>query len=224
MRTVMSIRFLSIVVAVLLAGATAVAGAAGKILVVGDSLSAGYGIEQQRGWVALLGQRLRSEGLDYTVVNASITGDTTRGGLSRLPAALEREDPDVLVIALGGNDGLRGFMPQQTRANLREMIRMGRAAGARVLLLGIRLPANYGRAFGDKFHQVFLDLANEEQVPLVPFFLEGVAETRAMMQADGIHPAAEAQPRILDNVWAALGPMLEPVSANSMSGSARATH
>ena len=204
MRTV-----LSILIAVLLAAVAAAAGATGKILIVGDSLSAGYGIEQQRGWVALLGQRLRDAAPGYEVVNASITGDTTRGGLSRLPAALERERPEVLVIALGGNDGLRGFRPEQTRANLREMIRLGRAAGARVLLLGIRLPANYGRAYGEKFHRVYLDLAAEEEVPLVPFFLEGVAETRALMQTDGIHPSAAAQPRILDNVWAALGPMLQ---------------
>jgi acyl-CoA thioesterase-1 len=219
MRTV-----LSILIAVLLAAVAAAAGATGKILIVGDSLSAGYGIEQQRGWVALLGQRLRDAASGYEVVNASITGDTTRGGLSRLPAALERERPEVLVIALGGNDGLRGFRPEQTRANLREMIRLGRAAGARVLLLGVRLPANYGRAYGEKFHRVYLDLAAEEEVPLVPFFLEGVAETRALMQADGIHPSAAAQPRILDNVWAALGPMLDPVPETATPGVSRATN
>lgn len=219
MRTV-----LSILIAVLLAAVAAAAGATGKILIVGDSLSAGYGIEQQRGWVALLGQRLRDAAPGYEVVNASITGDTTRGGLSRLPAALERERPEVLVIALGGNDGLRGFRPEQTRANLREMIRLGRAAGARVLLLGVRLPANYGRAYGEKFHRVYLDLAAEEEVPLVPFFLEGVAETRALMQADGIHPSAAAQPRILDNVWAALGPMLDPVPETATPGVSRATN
>lgn len=180
-----------------------------SILVLGDSLSGAWGIDKDQGWVALLQQAVTNGGYDYRVINASVSGDTTRTGLTRIENALQQHRPAIVIIALGGNDGLRGFMPQQTRANLREMIRLGRAAGARVLLLGIRLPANYGRAFGEKFHQVFLDLAAEEEVPLVPFFLEGVAETRAMMQADGIHPAAEAQPRILDNVWAALGKMLQ---------------
>ena len=175
---------------------------------LGDSLSAAYGIDRQQGWVALLQQRLRSLGYGYEVINASITGDTTRGGLSRLPAALEREHPAVLIIALGGNDGLRGFAPQQTAENLRTMIRQGRATGASVLLLGIKVPANYGKAFGEKFHRIFLDLAQDEKVALVPFFLEGVAETRELMQADGIHPGVAAQPRILDNVWAGLAPLL----------------
>jgi acyl-CoA thioesterase-1 len=179
-----------------------------RILVLGDSLSAAYGIEKQKGWVALLQRRLREQGLGYAVVNASITGDTTRGGLSRLPAALERERPSVLIIALGGNDGLRGFSPSQTRANLQGMIEAGRRAGARVLLLGVKLPGNYGRAFGEKFHRVYLDLAREEGVALVPFFLEGVAETRDLMQPDGIHPAVAAQPRILENVWSGLEPLL----------------
>ena len=184
------------------------AGATARILVLGDSLSAAYGIDRQQGWVALLQQRLQSRGYDYEVINASITGDTTRGGLSRLPAALERERPAVLIIALGGNDGLRGFAPQQTAENLRTMIRQGRATGASVLLLGIKVPANYGKAFGEKFHRIFLDLAQDEKVALVPFFLEGVAETRELMQADGIHPGVAAQPRILDNVWAGLAPLL----------------
>ena len=203
MRTVFSIVLLFFVgLAPLHAGATA------RILVLGDSLSAAYGIDRQQGWVALLQQRLQSRGYDYEVINASITGDTTRGGLSRLPAALEREHPAVLIIALGGNDGLRGFAPQQTAENLRTMIRQGLATGASVLLLGIKVPANYGKAFGEKFHRIFLDLAQDEKVALVPFFLEGVAETRELMQADGIHPGVAAQPRILDNVWAGLAPLL----------------
>ena len=203
MRTVFSIVLLLVVgLAPLHAGATA------RILVLGDSLSAAYGIDRQQGWVALLQQRLRSLGYGYEVINASITGDTTRGGLSRLPATLERELPAVLIIALGGNDGLRGFAPQQTAENLRAMIRQGRATGASVLLLGIKVPANYGKAFGEKFHRIFLDLAQEEKVALVPFFLEGVAETRELMQADGIHPGVAAQPRILDNVWSGLAPLL----------------
>jgi len=182
--------------------------AAEKILVIGDSLSAAYGIKQERGWVALLQQRLQEQALGYQVVNASISGDTTRGGLSRLQTALQREKPRLLIIALGGNDGLRGFSPEQTRDNLRDMITQAREAGARVLLLGVKLPANYGRPYTEKFHRIYLELASEQNVALVPFFLEGVAETRAMMQPDGIHPAAEAQPRILDNVWTGLAPLL----------------
>ena len=182
--------------------------ATNKILVIGDSLSAAYGIEKRLGWVALLQQRLREQNPNARVINASITGDTTRGGLARLPAALERERPNIVIIALGGNDGLRGFAPQQTRTNLRQMIEQSRAIGAEVLLLGVKLPMNYGRAFGEKFHRVYLELAKEQQVPTVPFFLEGVAETRELMQPDGIHPAVEAQPRILENVWERLAPML----------------
>jgi len=197
-----------IVLLLLVALAPLHAASAARIVVVGDSLSAAYGIDRQRGWVALLQQRLQERQLDYQVTNASITGDTTRGGLSRLPATLQRERPEVLIIALGGNDGLRGFAPEQTRDNLRAMIEQGRETGARVLLLGIRLPANYGKAYGEKFHRIYRDLAEELQVALVPFFLEGVAETRALMQADGIHPGVAAQPRILDNVWAGLEPLL----------------
>jgi acyl-CoA thioesterase-1 len=182
--------------------------ASGTILVMGDSLSAAYGIDKQRGWVALLQQRLQQQSFGYQVVNASISGDTTRGGLSRLPAALQRESPTVLVLALGANDGLRGFPPERIHHNLRIMIEKARHAGVSVLLLGIKLPANYGSVYGEKFHRVYLDLAHEEKVDLVPFFLEGVAETRELMQADGIHPGAQAQPRILDNVWAGLAPML----------------
>ena len=182
--------------------------AADKLLVIGDSLSAAYGIEKRLGWVALLQQRLREQNPDARVINASITGDTTRGGLARLPAALERESPNIVIIALGGNDGLRGFSPQQTRENLRRMIEEARINGAKVLLLGVKLPMNYGRTFGEKFHRVYLELANEQQVPVVPFFLEGVAETLELMQPDGIHPAVEAQPRILENVWEGLVPLL----------------
>jgi acyl-CoA thioesterase-1 len=193
---------------------------ANGILVIGDSLSAGYGIETQQGWVHLLSERLAELDRDIEVVNASITGDTTRGGLSRLPAALQRSQPAVVVIALGGNDGLRGFAPDQTRSNLRQMIQLSRDTGARVLLLGVRLPANYGQAFGEKFHRVYLDLAQEMDVALVPFFLEGVAETRALMQPDGIHPSAAAQPRMLDNIWEGLAPLLAITHSGPSTGSA----
>jgi acyl-CoA thioesterase-1 len=207
-----------IVCAILLSVGGTGQAAGGTVLVVGDSLSAAYGIEKQRGWVALLDRRLREQDLPFSVANASITGDTTRGGLSRLPAALERFEPTIVVIALGGNDGLRGFAPAQTRANLRDMIRLSRDAGAEVLLLGIKLPANYGKAYGDKFHRIFQELAESEQVRVVPFFLEGVAETRELMQADGIHPDVGAQPRILDNVWAELAPMLAAENAMADKG------
>lgn len=211
------------VLLLLLTTASATANSTATVLIVGDSLSAAYGIDQRLGWVALLQQRLDDNGAVYRVVNASITGDTTRGGLARLPAALERERPDILVIALGGNDGLRGFAPRQTYDNLAQMIELGRDSGARILLLGIRLPENYGRAYGEKFHRVYLDLAEDRNVALVPFFLEGVAETRALMQPDGIHPAAGAQPRILDNVWSALEPLLKDDPDRAVHGGHRPT-
>lgn len=204
MRVLLSIFFL-----VVLSGLPLRALSAESILVIGDSLSAAYGIDQQQGWVALLNQRFQREGLRYRAVNASITGDTTKGGLTRLPAALQRESPAIVVIALGGNDGLRGFAPEQMKGNLRAMITESRAFGAKVLLLGVKIPENYGRAFVEKFHRVYLELAAETGTALVPFFLEGVAETRALMQPDGIHPAAAAQPRMLENVWEGLEPLLE---------------
>ena len=180
-----------------------------NILVVGDSLSAGYGLKPDQGWVTLLQQRLQQRNPEYNVVNASITGDTTQGGLARLPAAIDRFNPAVVIIELGGNDGLRGFRLQVTRNNLDQMIQISQQANARVLLLGVQLPANYGRQFREKFQQIFIDLANSHQIANVPFFLEGVAETRELMQPDGIHPAAEAQPVILNNVWPALKPLLD---------------
>lgn len=149
------------------------------------------------------------------MVNASITGDTTRGGLSRLPQTLEREQPSIVIIELGGNDGLRGFSLKLTRDNLSKMINLSQQANARVLLLGVQLPANYGNHFRNKFQQIFVDLANQHQIASVPFFLEGVAETREMMQPDGIHPSEQAQPRILNNVWNALQPLLETRQASS---------
>ncbi len=179
---------------------------------VGDSLSAGYGLKPNQGWVSLLQQRLHQRNpkynVEYNVVNASITGDTTQGGLARLPAAIERFKPAIVIIELGGNDGLRGFKLQVTRQNLESMIQASHQADAKVLLLGVQLPANYGRQFRQKFQQIYLDLAENQQIASVPFFLEGVAETRELMLPDGIHPAAEAQPIILENVWPALEPLL----------------
>ena len=178
------------------------------ILVVGDSLSAGYGLAPEAGWVELLRQRLQNLSLNYRVINASITGDTTRGGLARLPQALEREKPAIVILELGGNDGLRGFSLKFTRDNLSKMINLSQQANAKVLLLGVQLPANYGKVFRDRFQQIFVDLASLHQIASVPFFLEGIAETRAMMQPDGIHPSTEAQPLILDNIWPELQPLL----------------
>ena len=180
----------------------------GTVLVLGDSLSAGYGIPRGQDWVSLLQQRLDGSDQAYRVINASITGDTTHGGLTRLPAALQRHQPEIVLVELGGNDGLRGLDLATTRDNLRAMIHLARQAGARVLLLGLRLPANYGKVYADRFHAVYTELAASENAALVDFFLEGVAETTELMQPDGIHPSARAQPRILDNVWEGLEPLL----------------
>lgn len=177
-------------------------------MVVGDSLSAAYGIEVQSGWVNLLQQRLDRLKLPYKVVNASISGDTTGGGLARLPRLLEQHRPDIVVIELGGNDGLRGLSPEQAKRNLAQMVALSQRAGAKVLLLGIRLPPNYGTAYTERFHRIYADVAAETRVPLVPFLVEGIAPGAANVQADGIHPTAAAQPHILDNVWAKLKPLL----------------
>lgn len=185
------------------------------ILVLGDSLSAAYGIALEDGWVARLQGRLQGLGLDYRVVNAGLSADTTAGGLARLPALLARHQPTVLILELGANDGLRGLRPAVIRENLAQCIRLGREAGSRVLLIGIQLPPNYGAAFNQVFQAVFQDLANSEGVPLVPSLLAGVAEDRTLMQADDLHPNAKAQPRILDNVWPKLEPLLTPAAPHA---------
>ncbi|MCU0967650.1 MAG: arylesterase [Rubrivivax sp.] len=181
------------------------------VLVVGDSLSAEYGIPRGSGWVALLEKRLSRERIAARVVNASISGDTTSGGRSRLPALLREHRPAVVVIELGGNDALRGLPLEMTRANLLEMTRASKAAGARVLIAGMQVPPNYGRRYADDFAALFADVAKAEGTALVPFFLAGVADGPdpvALFQPDRIHPKAEAHPRILDNVWPALRPLL----------------
>lgn len=198
-------------IALLLWGAAALPVAAadeGVLLVVGDSLSAAYGMDPARGWVALLESRLAAAGLPRRVVNASISGDTTRGGLSRLPAALERHRPGVVIVALGGNDGLRGVPVEETERNLAAMIEAARSTGARVVLVGIRLPPNYGPVYTGRFESLFARLAERYGVPLVPFLLEGVATHPDLMLEDGIHPRPEAQPRLLENVWRHLEPVL----------------
>ncbi len=181
---------------------------AGTILVVGDSISAALGLDTRQGWVALLDQRLRETGQPRTVVNASISGDTSAGGLARLPALLSAHRPDLVIIELGGNDGLRGQPPAQLQRNLAAMIDAAQASSARVLLLGMRLPPNYGARYVRDFAQVYQALADQKGVVLVPFFLEGVGGVPGMMQPDGIHPAAVAQARLLDNAWSSLQPLL----------------
>jgi len=182
--------------------------AAGTLLVVGDSISAGFGLDSRQGWVALLQQRLEEEGYDDQVVNASISGDTSAGGQARLPALLAEHKPSLVVLELGGNDGLRGQPPEQLQQNLASMIDRSRDAGAKVVLLGMRLPPNYGVRYTTAFAQVYEQLAAQKQVPLVPFFLEGVGGVAQMMQADGIHPAQGAQQRLLENAWPAIKPLL----------------
>ena len=181
---------------------------AGTVLIVGDSISAAFGLDTRQGWVALLEQRLKAEGFDDKVVNASISGDTSAGGQARLPALLAEHKPSLVVVELGGNDGLRGQAPAQLQQNLASMIDRSRDAGARVLLLGMRLPPNYGKRYTDAFAQVYADLGKEKDVPLVPFFLEGVGGVPELMQADGIHPGQGAQAQLLENAWPSIKPLL----------------
>lgn len=181
---------------------------AGTVLVVGDSISAAFGLDSRQGWVALLEKRLVEQGFEHRVVNASISGDTSAGGAARLSGLLVEYRPDLVIVELGGNDGLRGQPPAQLQQNLASMIDESRSSGAQVLLLGMRLPPNYGVRYTTAFAQVFTTLAEEKQVPLVPFFLEGVGGVPRLMQRDGIHPALEAQPILLDNLWPVLKPLL----------------
>ncbi|MBI6924490.1 arylesterase [Pseudomonas putida] len=181
---------------------------AGTVLIVGDSISAGFGLDTRYGWASLLQTRLRQEGFDDKVVNASISGDTSAGGQARLPALLAAHKPQVVVLELGGNDGLRGQPPTQLRQNLAAMVDQSRQAGAKVLLLGMQLPPNYGVRYTTAFAKVYEELAKDKQVALVPFFLEGVGGVPELMQADGIHPAQGAQQQLLENAWPALKPLL----------------
>jgi acyl-CoA thioesterase-1 len=178
------------------------------ILVLGDSLSAAFGIDVRAGWVALLQQRLAREQLDYTVVNASISGDTSANGLARLPPLLARHRPAIVIVELGGNDGLRGQLPEQMKHNIAAIVAKAKASGARVLLVGVPLPPNYGNRYLERFRRIYREVATEQRVPLVPSIVDGVADQRALMQPDGIHPTAQAQPRMLENTWRQLRPML----------------
>ena len=179
-----------------------------SILVYGDSLSASYGIAQARSWVALLAERLKRERPDYIVVNASISGETTAGGRARLQAALARHKPAIVVLELGANDGLRGLPLEQMRDNLGAMLRQARAAGARVLLVGMKLPPNYGPQYAQGFESAFAGLAKRHGAALVPFLLEGFAEKPELFQPDRIHPTEAAQPLMLERVWRQLRPLL----------------
>lgn len=182
--------------------------AAPVILVFGDSLSSAYGLPAAAGWVSLLAQRLDRERFDYKVVNASLTGETTLGGRNRIGATLQQHRPAIVIVELGGNDGLRGLDLAATRANLIAIVDASRAAQAQVLLVGMRLPPNYGRPYVERFEQLFREAARQRRVPLVPFLFEGFEERREWFQPDGIHPAAQAQPLMLDNVWNGLRPLL----------------
>jgi acyl-CoA thioesterase-1 len=179
------------------------------VLIVGDSLSAGYGVAVDSTWVALLQKRLAAQGYGYRVVNASISGDTTGGARTRLPRALELHKPAVVILELGGNDGLRGLPLRQVRENFEFLIERSQAAGAKVVLVGMRMPPNYGAAYADGFHALYGELAQRYDAPLLGFFLDGVALDEKLMQADGIHPTAAAQPRLLDNLWPVLSQVLE---------------
>lgn len=192
------------------AGPAALASGAGPtILVLGDSISAGYGIQREQTWVSLLEQRINAATGAWNVVNASISGETTGGGLARLPHELQTHDPEVVIIELGGNDGLRGYPIQSIRDNLSRMVELGRQAGGQVLLLGMQIPPNYGPRYARAFADVFLEVAREHDVPVVPFLLENVALLPELMQDDGIHPTAVAQEIMLDTVWPFLLPLLE---------------
>ena len=171
------------------------------MLIFGDSLSAGYGIDVDQSWAALLQTRLKDQGYEHRVVNASITGETTEGGAARIEQALEIFEPRLIILELGGNDGLRGFPPERMRANLEKIITTSKDSGAAVVLLGIRIPPNYGARYTSAFEGVFRETAETLDVPWIEFFMEGVALNDELMQSDGIHPNAAAQPVLLDNAW-----------------------
>jgi acyl-CoA thioesterase-1 len=179
------------------------------ILVMGDSISAAYGIQREQGWVELLTRALDQGEYPYTVINASVSGETSSGGLARLPQALEAHDPAVVVIELGGNDGLRGYPTATIRNNLAAMVELVKDQGRAALLVGMQIPPNYGPRYTRAFHAMYADIAAEADVPLVPFFLEAVALEPGLMQDDGIHPTAEAQPLLLETLWTHLEPLLE---------------
>lgn len=181
---------------------------AATVLVMGDSISAAFGLETQQGWVALLNDKLTTKSTEFKVVNASVSGETTAGGLARFPDLLRKHQPQIVIIELGGNDGLRGLSLEYMAHNLTTMLQQAQEQDATVLLLGMRLPGNYGRRYTEAFYQVYQDVAKQHDVALVDFFLDGVGGVSGMMQADGVHPTQAAQPLLLKNAWRALGPLL----------------
>jgi len=185
--------------------------APGTVLVVGDSLSAGYGVSNEQSWVSLLQNRLSEHGYKYTVVNASVSGDTTSQGLTKLPAALEHHQPTVVIIELGGNDGLRALAVDMIRQNLAQMIQLSQARNAKVLLVGTRLPPNYGPVYVSAFEHIYGELARQYQVALAPFLMQGVATDSRLMQEDGIHPNPAGHRRMLDTLWPQLEGLLDPL-------------
>ncbi|HEX4376339.1 MAG TPA: arylesterase [Steroidobacteraceae bacterium] len=208
-------RFMGILLALCIALATPRTHAAEQqatILVFGDSISAGYGIRVEQGWVNLMAQRIAQTGYGFKVVNASVSGETTAGGLGRLPHALDIQHPQILILELGGNDGLRSLPLNGTHDNLAQMIRLAQDRHITVLLIGMRLPPNYGERYTSGFQKLYADLATQFRVPLVPFLLEPVALKPELMQEDGIHPTGPAQPMLLDTVWPRLEPLLKPAA------------
>lgn len=179
------------------------------VLIFGDSLSAGFGIDVDHSWAALLQARLEAQGYEHRVVNASISGETTEGGVARIDRALERFSPALIILELGGNDGLRGFPPERLRGNLEKIVAASKSTGAAVVLLGIRIPLNYGPRYSEAFENAFREVANEQEVPWIEFFMEGIAMNEALMQEDGIHPNTKAQPLLLDNAWPIISASLE---------------
>ncbi len=185
----------------IIAAAATQAANAPTVLVFGDSLSAGYGIDVDQSWPALLQSRLESQGYEHRVINASISGETTEGGATRIGSTLENFSPDLIILELGGNDGLRGFPPERMKANLQQIIETAKASGTAVVMLGIRIPTNYGPRYTGAFENVYRELADELGVLWIEFFMEGIALNEELMQDDGIHPNAEAQSMLLDNAW-----------------------
>jgi acyl-CoA thioesterase I len=208
MRSLFLVLVRAALTAAMLAAGSAHGAATRTVLVFGDSLSAAYGIAAHQGWVSLLGEKIARAGLPWQIVNASVSGETTAGGLRRLPEDLKRHQPSVALIELGANDALRGQPVAAIRDNLERMIRLVRAAHAEPVLVGIMIPPNYGIDYTDEFRRVYADVAKREKVPLVPFLLEGLVDKPEMFQADQLHPTAAAQPRIVDNVWPTLAPLL----------------
>lgn len=200
---------LSLVFIVTLAASGSAYSAPKTILVLGDSLSAEYGIARGAGWVALLEQKLKAENIPAKVVNASISGETTIGGRTRLPALLDQHKPNIVVIELGANDGLRGLPVASAEGNLRAMVDMAQKKNAKVMLVGMRMPPNYGRAYTESFFNMFKKISSDTKSPLVPFMLEGVADKPSLFQQDRLHPLAAAHPIILNNIWPQFAPLVK---------------